>query len=67
MRIISRRLPLAKMTVVSTALLAPLPTFADDNDPLRFYDNGGFIVRGHFEAGLNVLGFRRHRSPGRKL
>ena len=55
MRIINRRRALAGMTVLSTALFAAQPSFADDKDPLRFYDNDGFMVRGHFEAGLNAV------------
>lgn len=56
MRVTNRhRTILVKMTILSAALLAPLSALADENDPLRFYDNDGFVVRGHFEVGLNAV------------
>lgn len=55
MGIIGRRLVLAGVTVLSVALITMRPSLADDKDPLRFYDNDGFMVRGHFEAGLNAV------------
>jgi hypothetical protein len=55
MRGIRGRLILTGLTALSMALMTARPSFAADNDPLRFYDNDGFVVRGHFEAGLNAV------------
>lgn len=51
-----RSLPwVVKAGLLSLALLAFRPAFAQNDDPMLLYDSDGLAVRANFQAGLNVV------------